>query len=78
LADEYAALDTSRLIHLACDNWRVSRYSSIGFYLDDRRGDWLQAWRLAKLYGNNSRWYEAFIEQNPEVSVFDEFEFIET
>jgi len=57
LQDEYEALSISREIHLLHDDWRNDRYSSIGFYLDDRRGDWIQPWRITKLYSNNPHTY---------------------
>jgi hypothetical protein len=77
LADEHEALAISREIHLLHDDWRHDRYSSIGFYLDDRRGDWLQAWRLADLYNNESQWYQNFLTVDDSVHT-GVLEFIET
>lgn len=50
LAGPHEALNVSREIHLLHENWRYDRYSSIGFYVDDRRGDWMRLWRLARIY----------------------------
>lgn len=78
LADEHEALSVSRDIHLLHKNWRHDHYSSIGFFLDDRRGDWIQPWRLADLYGNDEIWYQDFLmDDRLDVSI-KELEFIET
>jgi hypothetical protein len=77
LADEHEALTISREIHLLHEDWRNDRYSSIGFYLDDRRGDWLSAWRLADLYGNDSIWYQNFL-MDDELNETTTLEFIQT
>jgi hypothetical protein len=42
LLGRHEALNVSREIHLLHEDWRSDRYSSIGFYLDDRRGDWMR------------------------------------
>jgi hypothetical protein len=77
LADEHEALAISREIHLLHEDWRSDRYSSIGFYLDDRRGDWLSAHRLADLYDNDSVWYQNYLMDNTERTETHAFEFIE-
>lgn len=61
LIDEHEALTISREIHLLHDDWRHDRYSSVGFYLDDRRGDWMQPWHLSDLFGNDDFWYLHFL-----------------
>ncbi len=62
LAGPHEALNVSREIHLLHDDWRHNRYSSIGFYLDDRRGDWMRLWRLARLYDNQPSLYLSYIK----------------
>jgi hypothetical protein len=61
LAGEHEALSLSADIHLLHKDWEYDRYSSIGFYLHDRRGDWMKLWRLTKLYDNNASTYRDFI-----------------
>lgn len=78
LVDEHEALSISREIHLLHDDWRNDRYSSIGFYLDDRRGDWLGAHRLANLYDNDTAWYQNFLMENNELVETNTLTFIET
>lgn len=65
LEDEKQALKLSRQLHLMHDDWRYDRYSSIGFFVDDRRGDWLQPWRLTSLFGNDPQWYLKFLQTTP-------------
>lgn len=77
LADEHEALAISREIHLLHDDWQDDRYSSIGFYLHDRRGDWMQAWHLADLFHNDSLWYRQFMLDDSPLGV-RQFEYIET
>ena len=62
LAGEHEALGLSADIHLVHKDWEYDRYSSIGFYLHDRRGDWMKLWRLTKLYDNNAAAYRDFIQ----------------
>jgi len=64
LAGEHEALSLSADIHLLHEDWEYDRYSSIGFYLHDRRGDWMKLWRLTKLYNNNASTYREFIEHS--------------
>lgn len=78
LQDEHEALAISREIHLLHEDWRNDRYSSIGFYLDDRRGDWLSPWRLADLYDNDSIWYQNFLMDEGTHSEASALEFIQT
>jgi hypothetical protein len=80
LADEHEALAISRDIHLLHRNWRSDRYSSIGFYIEDRRGDWMQPWRLTNLFHNDAEWYLNFMQDDSGTVPAEnfEFEFIET
>ncbi|MFZ2126101.1 MAG: hypothetical protein WAV04_01155 [Candidatus Microsaccharimonas sp.] len=77
LTGPHAALGVSREIHMLHDDWRHDRYSSIGFYLDDRRGDWLSLWRLTPLYDNNPEFYLEYLK-SPETETNKLFEFIQT
>jgi len=77
LAGRHEALTVSREIHLLHEDWRYDRYSSIGFYLDDRRGDWLRPYRLTSLFQNKPRNYIRFLKsRNTESDRV--FEYIET
>ena len=62
LIGEHEALSLSASIHLLHKDWEYDRYSSIGFYLHDRRGDWMKLWRLTKLYNNDTSAYRHFIK----------------
>ena len=77
LMGRHEALNVSREIHLLHDQWRYDRYSSIGFYLDDRRGDWIRPYRLTSLFGGKPKQYLRFIKSQQTES--DRvFQFIET
>ena len=77
LVGRHEALNVSREIHLLHDDWRYDRYSSIGFYLDDRRGDWMRPYRLTSLFENKPRNYLKFIKsQDTEKDRL--FEYLET
>ena len=78
LADEHEALAISRDIHLLHDNWQYDRYSSIGFYLHDRRGDWVHPWRLTDLFNNDSDWYLNFMQDDSDQQTFETLGFLET
>ena len=60
----HQALQHSVKIHLRHADWEYDRYSSIGFYLHDRRGDWMRIWRLTNLYENNATQYQKLIEHH--------------
>ena len=62
LIGEHEALALSADIHLLHKDWEYDRYSSIGFYLHDRRGDWMKLWRLTKLYDNDVSAYRRFVK----------------
>lgn len=57
LSGPHHALSRSISIHFLHEDWEYDRYSSIGFYLHDRRGDWMRTWRLANLYENQPELY---------------------
>src|SRR5690606_10730899 len=61
LAGPHAALQQSVVLHLQHTDWEYDRYSSIGFYLHDRRGDWMHLWRLSQLYANDSTHYQMLL-----------------
>jgi hypothetical protein len=77
LAGRHEALHVSREVHLLHDEWRYDRYSSIGFYLDDRRGDWMRPYRVTSLYDGKPKQYLRFIKSQ-ETESDRIFEFIET
>lgn len=77
LAGRHEALNVSREIHLLHDDWRNDRYSSIGFYLDDRRGDWMHPYRLTSLFEAKPKLYVRFIKSQP-IESDRVFEYIET
>ena len=64
LIGPHQALARSIQIHLLHQDWEYDRYSSIGFYLHDRRGDWMRLWRLTALYDNDPTLYYGLIEQS--------------
>lgn len=77
LLGRHEALNVSREIHLLHEEWRYDRYSSIGFYLDDRRGDWMRPYRLASLFGGKPKQYLQFMKSQTTES--DRiFEYLET
>jgi len=61
LQGPHQALDATVALHLLHEDWEYDRYSSIGFYLHDRRGDWMRIWRLTRLYGNESQRYRTLL-----------------
>jgi hypothetical protein len=77
LAGRHEALQVSKEIHLLHEDWRGDRYSSIGFYVDDRRGDWMRPYRLTSLFDNKPRKYLAFLKSR-ETASDRLFEYLET
>lgn len=77
LVGRHEALHVSREIHLLHQQWRDDRYSSIGFYLDDRRGDWMRPYRLTSLFNGNPKQYLRFMKSQ-ETESDRVFECIET
>lgn len=61
LAGPHHALIQSTKLHLLQEDWEHSRYSSIGFYLRDRRGDWMRLWRLKRLFNNDPEAYHSLV-----------------
>lgn len=57
LHNQHEAFLESVKIHRLSRDWQYDRYSSIGFYIHDRRGDWMRIWRLTKLYDNQPEHY---------------------
>lgn len=77
LAGRHEALHVSKEIHLLHEQWRYDRYSSIGFYLDDRRGDWMRPYRLTSMFNAIPKHYLQFI-RSQETESDRVFEYIET
>lgn len=63
LKGPHEALAYSVSLHLQHDDWEYDRYSSIGFYLHDRRGDWMRTWRLTQLYENDTATYHLLVDR---------------
>lgn len=61
LLGPHEALEASIKIHLDHSDWEYDRYSSIGFFLHDRRGNWMRVWRLSHLYDNEPENYYALL-----------------
>lgn len=61
LTGRHQALQVSKDIHLFHENWRYDRYSSIGFYIDDRRGDWMRPYRLTSLFEQKPHRYIRYL-----------------
>ena len=64
LRGPHQALGRSITLHLLHEDWEYDRYSSIGFYLHDRRGDWMRMWRLTQLYDNDPQAYRMLVIQH--------------
>lgn len=62
LRGPHQALAKSVELHGLHEDWEYDRYSSIGFYLHDRRGDWMRIWRLSQLYDNESMNYRLLLD----------------
>jgi hypothetical protein len=77
LIGRHEALNVSREIHFLHEDWRYDRYSSIGFYLDDRRGDWMRPYRLIALFGGKPKQYLRFMKSQ-ETESDRVFEYLET
>ena len=61
LRGPHHALEHSITLHMLHPDWEYDRYSSIGFYLHDRRGDWMRMWRLSQLYDNDPANYRILL-----------------
>ena len=64
LRGPHEALSKSVELHGRHEDWEYDRYSSIGFYLHDRRGDWMRIWRLAQLYSADASNYRLLVENS--------------
>lgn len=62
LRGPHQALARTVTLHTQHKDWEYDRYSSVGFYLHDRRGDWMRTWRLAQLYDNDADNYYALLQ----------------
>ena len=71
LSGPHDCLATTLAIHTTARDWESGRYSSIGFYLNDRRGDWMRIWRMSKLFNGSASQYQdlvtAFVAQHNKV-----------
>lgn len=77
LSGTHQALGVSREIHLLHHNWRYTRYSSIGFYLDGRSSSWMQHTRLTHLFNHEPAHYLQLL-QGSRTEADRIFAFIET
>ncbi|MCD8561568.1 hypothetical protein LRY29_00640 [Candidatus Saccharibacteria bacterium] len=69
LSGSHHALLTSIRLHARHDDWEYDRYSSIGFYLHDRRGDWVRLRRVSALFSADPERYRAlFLACQPYVT----------
>lgn len=62
LAGPHDCLLATVRLHSRHQDWEFDRYSSIGFYLHDRRGDWMRLWRMSKLYDASPDTYRQLVE----------------
>lgn len=62
LVGQYEALNKTVDLHTRHPDWEYDRYSSVGFYLHDRRGDWMHIWRMSRLYENETNNYRRLLE----------------
>lgn len=53
LTSQQAALEKTISVHKMIPQSRYTPYSSLGFYVNDRRGDWVRLWRMANLLGED-------------------------
>lgn len=61
LTGPHHALSQTVSLHLRHSDWEYDRYSSIGFFLHDRRGCWMRLWRITSLYHNDSALYRQML-----------------
>lgn len=61
LAGPHDALHTITQLHLRHEDWEYDRYSSIGFYLHERRGSWMRLWRIAPLFNSDPDTYRQLL-----------------
>lgn len=58
----HRALAVSVDLHLRHTDWEYDRYSSIGFYLHDRRGSWMRPWRISRLFNAQPDTYRLLLQ----------------
>lgn len=68
LRGPHQALATTLSLHKRHQDWEYDRYSSIGFYLHDRRGDWMRIWRMTRLYENEVSCYYQLLQHPLSIS----------
>lgn len=66
LRGPHQALEKTVSIHSCHTDWEYDRYSSIGFYLHDRRGDWMRVWRLTSLFDHDPVNYHQLMQNRLE------------
>lgn len=55
------AVIASKTIHRQANDWRDTRYSSLGFYINERRGDWVKPVRITSAFNNSPSRYLDYI-----------------
>lgn len=61
LKDIEAVLSKTLQLHSKDLPDRYNQYSSIGFYLHDRRGDWMRLWHVAELFQDLQNEYRSLL-----------------
>ncbi len=61
LAGPHTALHETTLLHTRHSDWEYDRYSSVGFFLHGRRGDWMHTWKISPLYNNRAMYYRLLL-----------------
>lgn len=61
LLGPHDALQRCSKLHASHTAWEYDKYSSIGFYLNERKGSWMDIWRLSKLYNNDPEEYRLIV-----------------
>lgn len=63
LSNKEAVL-ASKTIHRQTNDWRRSRYSSLGFYINERRGDWVKPVRITDAFNHSPSRYLDYVNSN--------------
>ena len=75
LKDIETVLNKTLQLHSKCSPDRYNQYSSIGFYLHDRRGDWIRPWHITGLFEDLQSEYRALLRpMNQQVAESDSSE----
>ena len=61
LAGPHDCLAATVSVHTAAKDWENTRYTSIGFYIDERRGDWMRIWRMSTIFEESAEKYRALL-----------------